>query len=179
MQKRFIQLSLISLLAAVSASSHAVDSFSGEFASGNKSQFVRAGLQWNWDQQWLKSNSSFVGGYWDATLTQWRNNAYAGVNGATQNITDIGFTPVFRWQQNNRKGLYGEAAIGVHLFSHVYNNNGRRFSTAFQFGDHLGVGYVLDNGLDVGLKVQHFSNGAIKHPNPGANVAVVRVAYPF
>ena len=173
MQKRFIQLSLISLLTAVSASSHAIDSFSGEFASGNKSQFVRAGLQWNWDQQWLKSNSSFVGGYWDATLTQWRNNAYNGVNGDTQNITDIGFTPVFRWQQNNRKGLYGEAAVGVHLFSHVYNNNGR------QFGDHLGVGYVFDSGLDVGLKVQHFSNGAIKRPNPGANVAVVRVAYPF
>ena len=62
---------------------------------------------------------------------------------------------------------------------HVYNNNGRRFSTAFQFGDHLGVGYVFNNGLDVGLKVQHFSNGAIKRPNSGANVAVVRVAYPL
>ncbi|WP_374518534.1 acyloxyacyl hydrolase, partial [Undibacterium squillarum] len=35
---------------------------------------------------------------------------------------------------------------------------------------------MFDNGLDLGLKVQHFSNGAIKRPNPGANVAVVRVA---
>jgi hypothetical protein len=174
--QRFL-LGAACMLASTAAS--AIDSYSAEFASGNKSQFVRGGLQWNWDEQWLKSNSSFVGGYWDATLTQWRNNAYQGVPGATQNITDVGFTPVFRWQQSSKKGLYAEAGIGVHLFSHVYNNNGRRFSTAFQFGDHLGAGYVFANGLDVGLKVQHFSNGAIKHPNPGANLAVVRVAYPF
>ena len=122
--QRFL-LGAACMLASTAAS--AIDSYSAEFASGNKSQFVRGGLQWNWDEQWLKSNSSFVGGYWDATLTQWRNNAYQGVPGATQNITDVGFTPVFRWQQSGKKGVYAEAGIGLHLFSHVYNNNGRRF----------------------------------------------------
>jgi lipid A 3-O-deacylase len=63
--------------------------------------------------------------------------------------------------------------------SHVYNNNGRAFSTAFQFGDHIGVGYVFSNGWEAGLKIQHFSNGAIKKPNPGANVATVKVGYHF
>ena len=157
----------------------AFDSASLEFASGNKSQFVRGGLQSNWDKAWLESNGTHVSGYWDLTLTQWRNNAYQGVNGATQNITDIGITPVFRFEKDNKKGLYAEAAVGFHLFSHIYSNNGRQFSTAFQFGDHLGVGYVFDNGWDLGLKVQHFSNGAIKHPNPGANLAVIRLAHPF
>jgi hypothetical protein len=38
---------------------------------------------------------------------------------------------------------------------------------------------VFSNGLDVGLKLQHFSNGGIKKPNSGANFAVLRVAYPF
>jgi hypothetical protein len=161
------------------ASSFAVDSVSAEFASGNKSQFVRGGAQWDWDNAWFKSNGTQVGGYWDATLTQWRNNAYQGVSGATQNITDVGITPVFRFQNENKKGLYAEAGIGLHLFSHVYNNNGRAFSTAFQFGDHIGVGYVFSNGWEAGLKIQHFSNGAIKKPNPGANVATVKVGYHF
>jgi len=166
-------------LALLHLNASAIDSVSGEFASGNRSQFVRAGGQWNWDNQWYKSNGNFIGGYWDVTLTQWRNNAYKGVEGSTQNITDIGITPVFRWQNDNRKGLYGEAAIGFHLFSHIYSNNNRQFSTAFQFGDHLGVGYVFDSGWDVALKVQHFSNGAIKHPNPGANLAVIKVGHSF
>jgi len=166
-------------LALLHLNASAIDSVSGEFATGNRSQFVRAGAQWDWDNQWYKSNGNFIGGYWDATLTQWRNNAYKGVEGDTQNITDIGITPVFRWQNDNRKGLYGEAAIGFHLFSHIYSNNNRQFSTAFQFGDHLGVGYVFDSGWDVALKVQHFSNGAIKHPNPGANLAVIKVGHSF
>ncbi|MBC3885541.1 acyloxyacyl hydrolase [Undibacterium griseum] len=161
------------------SSAHAVDSFSGEFASGNKSQFVRAGVQWNWDKTWFQSNGTHLGGYWDLTLAQWRNNAYQGVSGATQNITDVGITPVFRLQNDSKKGLYGEAAVGAHLFSHIYSNNGRQFSTAFQFGDHIGVGYVFQNGLDLSLKVQHFSNGAIKHPNPGANLAVLKAGFPF
>jgi len=162
-----------------SISSYALDSASVEFASGNKSQFIRAGVQSNWNEAWFQSNGTQLSGYWDLTLTQWRNNAYQGVNGATQNITDIGLTPVFRFEKNSKKGLYGEAAIGFHLFSHIYSNNGRQFSTAFQFGDHLGVGYVFDNGWDLALKVQHFSNGAIKHPNPGANLAVIKLGHSF
>jgi len=38
---------------------------------------------------------------------------------------------------------------------------------------------VFDSGWDVALKVQHFSNGAIKHPNPGANLAVIKVGHSF
>jgi lipid A 3-O-deacylase len=35
------------------------------------------------------------------------------------------------------------------------------------------------NNLDLGLKLQHFSNGGIKDPNDGVNFAVVRISYPF
>jgi len=101
------------------------------------------------------------------------------VPGATQNIGDIGITPVLRWQSDDKHGLYAEAGIGAHLLSEVYNNNGRAFSTSFQFGDHIGVGYVFNNKLDIALKVQHFSNGGIKHPNSGVNFAVLKAGYPF
>jgi len=155
------------------------DSYSGEFATGNKTKIVRGGLQWNWAEEWFKSNGTHLGGYWDATIAQWQGNAYQGVAGAKQNITDIGITPVWRFQNDSKKGLYAEGAVGFHLLSHVYNNNGRGFSTAFQFGDHLGVGYVFDNGWDLALKAQHFSNGAIKHPNPGVNLAVLKLGHAF
>ncbi|GGC80240.1 acyloxyacyl hydrolase [Undibacterium terreum] len=183
LNKKILAAGAILLLAQVS--SFAADSFlgadsvSGEFGTGNKSKLARVGLQYDWGKQWLQYNGMHVGGYWDVTLAQWHNTAYKGVADATQNITDIGVTPVFRLESDSKKGFYGEAAIGFHLMSHVYNNNGRPFSTAFQFGDHIGVGYVFNNGWDVALKAQHFSNGGIKHPNPGANLAVLKVGHSF
>ncbi|EEC66864.1 hypothetical protein OsI_33362 [Oryza sativa Indica Group] len=95
------------------------------------------------------------------------------------NLVDLGLTPVLRFQRDDGKGFYGEAGIGVHLFSKLYRNNDKVLSTAFQFGDHVGAGYVFSNGLDLGIRLQHFSNGGIKQPNGGVNFAVARVAYKF
>jgi lipid A 3-O-deacylase len=171
---RMVLLSLS--LATVTA--HAADSASLEYATGNKSQFVRVGVQWNWEQQWFKSNGTHVSGYWDATLSEFRENRYQGTD-ATKSLTDIGITPVFRFETDDKKGLYAEAGIGAHYMSSIYDNNNRAFSTNFQFGDHIGVGYVMNSGWDVGMKIQHFSNGGIKHPNPGANFVVLKTAHTF
>ncbi|NMM26356.1 MAG: acyloxyacyl hydrolase [Glaciimonas sp.] len=154
-------------------SSQAADSVSVEAATGNKTQMVRLGAQWNWADKWWQSNNTHIGGYWDLTLGQWRGTQYRNQPDTIQNITDIGITPVFRFQRDSKIGPYAEAGIGAHLLSQVYDNNGRAFSTAFQFGDHIGIGYVFANKIDLGLKIQHFSNGGIKHPNSGANFAVL------
>jgi hypothetical protein len=167
------------LLAGLHIESYAIDSASAEFATGNKTQMARVGAQWKWDRQWLQSNGTHIGGYWDLTLAQWRGTQFQNVSGRKQNITSIGITPVFRFQRDTLKGPYAEAGIGIHYLSDLYNNNDRQLSTRFEFGDHLGIGYVFRNNLDVGLKIQHFSNGGIKQPNGGVNFAVVRVSYPF
>lgn len=182
MQKKQTGLKMLAaacLLAGVHANSFAVDSASFELGTGNKSQLARVAAQWNWNAPLWQGSSTQLGGYWDLSLAEFRQNQYQNVPGQSKNLTDIGFTPVFRFQSNDKRGVYGEAGIGVHLMSHLYDNNSRRFSTAFEFGDHLGAGYVFGNGLDVGIKLQHFSNGGIKKPNSGANFAVLRVAYPF
>ncbi|WP_025916337.1 acyloxyacyl hydrolase [Herminiimonas sp. CN] len=174
LQQSAIKILFSSIVAiGMQTSSYAVDSASFEVATGNKTQIVRIGAQWNWADKWWQSNNSHIGGYWDLTLAQWRGTRYQNRPDATQNITDIGITPVFRFQHDSKTGPYAEAGIGAHLLSHAYDNNGRSFSTAFQFGDHIGIGYVFSNKLDLGLKVQHFSNGGIKHPNSGANFAVL------
>ncbi len=167
-------------LIGIHSTAQAVDSFSLEAAAGeNRTQLLRAAAQWNWDKSWFDSNGTHLSGYWDLSLAMWQENRYKNIEGKTERFADIGFTPVFRFERSNKKGPYAEAGIGVHLFSELYDNDGHRLATAFQFGDHIGAGYVFSNGLDLGLKLQHFSNGGIKKPNGGVNFAVLRVAYPF
>jgi lipid A 3-O-deacylase len=150
-----------------------------EFNTAAHVQAVRVAAQWNWDKEWFRSNGTMLTGYWDLSLAQWRGNQYQNVPGRHQNITDIGFAPVFRFIQENRKGPYVEASTGPHLMSELYDNNGRRFSTAFEFRSHLGLGYVFANGLDLSLNVSHFSNASIKKPNNGQNFAGLKLGYSF
>ena len=157
----------------------AVDSTSLEFATGNKSQIVRAGAQWDWASKWFQSNGTHLGGYWDLTGALIRENRYRNIPGNSESLFDLGFTPVLRFQNDSKLGPYAEAGIGAHVFSELYDNNSRRFSTAFEFGDHIGVGYVFANKWEVGFKLQHFSNGGIKKPNSGANFAVIKAGYRF
>ena len=167
------------MLAALSPASHAVDSMSLEFGTGDQTKMVRLGAQWKWDKQWWRSNGTHIGGYWDLTLAQWRGDRFRNIPGNTQNITAIGITPVFRLQNDTMIGFYAEAGIGAHLLSELYNNDDKQLSTSFQFGDHIGIGFVFQNSADISLKIQHFSNGSIKKPNDGVNFAVFRVSYPF
>jgi hypothetical protein len=159
--------------------SFAVDSASLEIGTGNHTDVVRVGAQWQWKRQWWKSNGTHLGGYWDVSLAQWRGNRFEDNPGNSQNITDFGVTPVFRFQRDSLKGPYAEAGIGAHYLSEQYNNAGRQLSTNFQFGDHIGVGYVFQSNLDLGLRVQHFSNGGIREPNSGVNFAFLRLSYRF
>lgn len=172
-------LALGCVLVAAHATCVAVDSISAEWAHGNRTQVVRVGAQWNWSSKWWQSNGTHIGGYWDADLAQWRGTRFGDTSDATQNITEAGFTPVFRFARDDQLGLYGELGIGVHYLSGIYNNNGKRLSTHFQFGDHLGIGYVFSNALDLGLRFQHFSNGGYQEPNDGINFLALRVRYLF
>jgi hypothetical protein len=140
---------------------------------------ARAAVQSDWDVRWLPGNGRHLSGYWDANVAYWRGDAYRGVDGDHQNIVSVGFTPVFRYQSDDKLGLYVEAGIGANLMSHTYHNGGNRLSTAFQFGDHVGIGYVMRNKWELGLKYQHFSNGSIKRPNTGVDFVVAKVSYRF
>lgn len=174
---------------AVTASSYAFDyapdSVSLEIGTGNRTTVVRAATQWQWkNTAWWQSNGTHISGYWDFSVADWREKRYNSVDNVaspdnTHNLWDIGFTPVFRFEADDRKGPYVEGGVGLHLASELYNNNDKHFSTAFQFGDHVGAGYVFSNGLDLGFRLQHLSNGGIKHPNGGVNYALVRAAYGF
>lgn len=182
--KSIIKLSMAAwLAAAVSLPALAADfnfnSASLEYGSTAKARMVRVGVQSQWDKKWFVSNGTHVSGYWDLSLAQWRGTAYRGIAGDNQDITNIGFTPVFRFQADDRRGWYAEGGIGLNLLSKRYDNDDNQLSTHFQFGDHIGAGYVLANGWDIGMKIQHFSNGGYKKPNDGVNFLLLKAARAF
>lgn len=170
---------LVAAAAPCAADARWAHGTSTEAGTGEKAEMVRAGIQRPIGRTWLRSPARHLGAYWDLTLARWRGDAYRNVDGARQYFWDLGLTPVFRYQRNDGLGWYAEAGVGIHYLSDLYDNNGSQLSTRFQFGDHLGVGYVLANGWELGLKFQHFSNGSIKAPNAGVNFIVLKAAYRF
>ena len=163
--------------AVVSASSHALDGVSVEGGNGDGADMRRIGVQWDWNGRWFQGPNWHLGGYWDLSLGHWHRDAPAGLN---ENITEIGLTPTFRWQQNDLRGLYLEGAIGFHLLSRTSLGD-KRFSTMFHFGDHVGAGYRFGakGEYDLSYRFQHLSNGGIKQPNRGILFNQIRFQYHF
>ena len=172
---------LLLLLMAVPSAAFAVDSISVEDGNGNATDMVRAGVQWDWQKRWFDNGDWHLGGFWDASIGEWRGHAAIGGN---QKVTDFGLTPVFRYQRNSSVfGIlpYVEGAIGFHLISPTYINSDRKFGSAFEFGDHVGAGFRFGSReqYDLTYRFQHLSNGGIKKPNQGINFNQIRFAYHF
>lgn len=175
-------LAAVAALAAAQAGHAAdglVDSVSLEAGGGEHVQVVRFSAQKDWNKNWLASSGYHLSGYWDANVAYWRANDWLDVSGNRKNLAVIGITPVFRWEADDKLGFYADAGIGAALFSSVYRNTHRQLSTAYEFADHVGVGYVFANKWEVGARLQHYSNGGIKHPNGGVNLFLLKAAYHF
>ena len=166
---------LLAVYFLISGEALAVDGVAVEAGSGEGTTMVRIAVQWDWDKRWLKGETWHLGGYWDLGLGRWWRDALPGQN---DEITEIGLTPVFRFQQNDLKGAYVEGAVGFHLLSETRIGD-KSFSTSFQFGDQIGIGYRfgVKGAWDVAYHFQHLSNGGIKNPNNGINFNQIRLQY--
>jgi lipid A 3-O-deacylase len=171
------------LMALASSSAGAVDGMSiqggvgGGSSSGDGTEMVDIALQWDWDRRWFEGKRWHVGGFWDVGAGYWQRDASPVQN---KDLVEIGVTPVFRLQQNDLKGPYVEAGIGAHLLAKTSLGD-KRFSTAFQFGSHLGVGYRFGarQAFDLSYSYQHLSNADIKKPNDGIDFHQLRLQYHF
>ncbi len=176
MNNKKIAAAALAALICFALPARALDGVSAEAGQGTGTEVWRIGAQWNWDKKWFDRGGWHLGAYWDLQLGQWHGS---GKN----TITDIGLTPVFRYQKSDLSGLapYVEGAIGFHLISNTRLDANRAFGSAFQFGDHVGAGVRFgDKGrYDLGVRFQHLSNGGIKKPNNGLNFTLVRFQYHF
>ena len=73
------------------------------------------------------------------------------------------------------------AGVGLTATSSVYQTRQKHFSTSFNFGTHLAIGRSFGERREheVSLRIEHFSNAGIKHPNPGENFVQLRYARRF
>ena len=172
-------LGALAFACALPATAGTPDSISLELGAGKATQMARVAVQYDWERRWFESEGAQLGGYWNLSAGAWRLTRVEGIPDRHGRMADVGITPVFRYAASGKTGPYVEAAIGIHLLSKRYDNGGHKLSTHFQFGDHLAVGYRFAQDWDASLKVQHFSNGGIKHPNGGVNFLVLRLAKRF
>lgn len=134
---------------------------------------TRLGLQWR-----VQPSLAHVGEFELALMPLFSSGFWRG----DRDITDIAATPVIRLQRNTAHSFrpYVEGAIGFHYISDIQMRS-RVFSTNFQFGDHLGIGFQIgkDHALEFGYQFQHLSNASIKRPNAGINFHILRIGYSF
>lgn len=140
---------------------------------------VTLGLMWDWSGRWPLAHGE-VSGYWDASVSRWSYPSADGRRAAW--LAQIGATPVLRWRAN--EGLspwFAEVGIGATFTTNVYETSSKRFSTRFNFGDHLAIGRNFGPGREheLALRLEHFSNAGIKHPNPGENFLQLRYVRRF
>ena len=134
---------------------------------------VVVGATWNsgWEDTWRIGDASV---YWEASIGRW--TATHDATNSSGLVTQFGITPVLRVEPGDGSRWFFEAGIGLNVLTPIYQNGDKRFSTAFNFGDHLAVGrhFGPDDRHELALRLQHFSNGGIRRPNPGEDFLQLR-----
>jgi lipid A 3-O-deacylase len=138
-----------------------------------------AGLTWDWN--W-RHHFGFgtLSGYFDADFGRWTTDR-SGVKGYAW-MTQVGLTPVLRWRPaGSLSDWFAEIGVGANYILPLYRSGSKRFSTEFNFGDHVAIGrdFGSRGQHEVALRAEHFSNAGIAHPNPGENFAQLRYSYRF
>ena len=142
--------------------------------AGAGDHYTRLELAWESPTMWTHrfeggSRLDLVGelgvAYWDANGSR-----------SPGSVWQASAIPFLRWTWSDR--FYLEAGVGATVFSRT-QFAGKDISTAFQFGDHIGVGMHLTDRSRVSLRYSHFSNAGIKRPKPGLNVIQLNYSYQY
>ncbi|KAF1050135.1 acyloxyacyl hydrolase [Xylophilus sp.] len=147
----------------------------GSAEHGTDSYTIGVTKPWDW-QTGLWGTQ--VTGYWDLYGSRWQIDQRLD----RDHTWLIGLTPAFRVRfDEGRSPWFLDAGIGITATDHLYHTQNKKFSTAFNFSDHLGVGYSFGAAREheIQLRLNHLSNASIKKPNPGENFVQVRYAYHF
>ena len=153
------------------------DAVFAQAGTGENVQSIAMGATWDWD--WRRHYAmGLLTGYTEVSVGGWR-----GTRGPDDEFArQFGITPVLRlYPRGAVDSWFVEAGIGANAISPRYENGSRKFSSVFNFGDHIGVGRRFgDRGEhEIQLRVQHFSNCGYREPNPGENFVQPRYAKRF
>ena len=148
-------------------------------SGGGESVYIlRAGAQWDWEEDILEFLGFKLGAYLQADYAKWQSTKDASQEGANNSI---GFTPVFRFTRHmDLATIYLDTSIGMALVATTQINDSG-FGSNFQFTDSLSVGALFGarRQWGVGYKFNHMSNNSIKLPNNGINFHLLSISYEY
>lgn len=111
-----------------------------------------------------------------ARAAYWRGNV-----SENRELADLSVAPVAHFERriSFKVAVYVDGSVGFHLLSHTKVNENRDFSTAFQFGEFIELGLAFGPAYryNIGLRLQHVSNGGIKNPNDGLSYGTLVFQY--
>ncbi|HYA66342.1 MAG TPA: acyloxyacyl hydrolase [Burkholderiaceae bacterium] len=147
-----------------------------EFGSGEDVRIETLDLDIDWCRSCRLAAPEHTSLAWELTAMAMQGHRAQEAN---DNLVALGAMPLLRYGWPERDGgLFVEDGVGVRLLSHTRLYNERQLSTAFQFGELLGIGFRFcrRNACEAGVRVQHISNADIKRPNDGVTFGAIRFA---
>jgi lipid A 3-O-deacylase len=133
-----------------------------------------AGLTWTLPLQY-DFDGGWIGGFVEGALGRWQTERRED---STAWPTQISATPTLRLYPARAAPWFAEVGVGANYIVPLFRSGHKHFSTEFNFGDHAGIGRAFGRS-ELLLRIEHFSNAGISHPNPGENFGQLRYAYRF
>jgi lipid A 3-O-deacylase len=150
----------------------------GQVGLGDQqTQAYLVGATWDWNRSY-RFGPGTVSGYFEGAFGRWTTHD-DGVR-STAWPTQISVTPVVRFRPTGSlRPWFAELGVGANYIVPVFESGRKRFGTEFNFGDHLAIGrdFGPHQRQELALRVEHFSNAGLAHPNPGENFVQIRYTY--
>jgi hypothetical protein len=118
--------------------------------------------------------------YVEGTLGEWFSHHHDA--GQQTRFAQFTVAPAVRYTFGGAlRAVFAEAGIGLSAIAPHFEDHNRRFSTIFNFDDHVALGVRLGehDENEISVRGEHFSNGGVKNPNPGQNFVQLRIARHF
>jgi lipid A 3-O-deacylase len=174
----------ISMLATMSASAEPLSSVLmptsvfGQIGLGDqRTQSYMLGATKDWHRIY-RFGAGAISGYFEGAFGRWTTGDDAVRSAAWS--TQFSVTPVLRFRPVGPAcPWFVELGVGANYIAPLFRSGRKRFSTEFNFGDHMAIGadFGPHRRQELVLRVEHFSNAGLAHPNPGENFLHLRYAY--
>lgn len=155
------------------------DSAFVQAGSAHSTRTLTVGLGWDLPYRW-RLGSGELSSHLEASYAYWQ--IQSADRAGLSHLSQLALIPVLRYRPaDGASPWFFETGLGVTATSSVYRTSQKRFSTSFNFGTHLAVGrsFGAQRQHEIALRLEHFSNAGIKHPNPGENFVQLRYARRF
>lgn len=146
-------------------------------AGEDSARALSVGAVWPWSWQ-RQVRGGRLEGITEAYVSRWSVKD----NGGRTGFTHVGVVPMLRYRfDEGRSRWFVEGGIGLTYMDRTYRTSDKQFSTRYNFADVLGAGRNFGAGQrhEVSVRLTHFSNGGLKHPNPGMNLVRLRYGVMF